>query len=560
MIRTPLAVLALSPFLLSVGLGQNGTPSGPGWPVALGDHLGPGVTGPLFVDLDRDGPDEVLVANGRKVHVRRANGSPVAGFPVTLDGVVYDDVAVGDLDADGDMEIVVTTFEPGESTSLWVLDHRGKPGPGFPIPFGAFGRLQGAPTLADLDDDGELEILVQVTIVTSGHLFVVEADASIWSTGNWPVVVAGGPSASPAIADLDGDDALEIVVATDLGIYTFERDGSLRAGWPQYILGATVVTDPAVGDLDGDGDAEIVVAANFGAARLLAYDADGTLRAGFPIPTSGQLAAPPTISDLDGDGQREILYTESVAPNSRLWAIDGAGVALPGFPYAGILGSVTQSPITTHDLDGDGELEILVGTNSWQGMSGFLYGVDTDGSAVAGFPKKTTWVTQEGAVIGDPDGDGDLDLAVATLEPYASFLEVIDLDRAYRPSPEDWTARQKSATRTADADRSEHLALNGKSLRGGTMELVVHGEAHGVATIWISGALAPIDTPFGWVLLDRSVGRTLVDAVDLGPYGRRSFSFGIPNSLPLVGTPLHVQGVILGMDAVATELETVVIR
>jgi hypothetical protein len=73
--------------------------------------------------------------------------------------------------------------------------------------------------------------------------------------------------ASPAVADLDGDDDLEIVVAStsfgsDEEWYVYEHDGTpFAATWSQNLVGTSTsgVFGVALGDLDNDGDLDYTV-------------------------------------------------------------------------------------------------------------------------------------------------------------------------------------------------------------------------------------------------------------------------------------------------------------
>ncbi|MBN1979781.1 MAG: VCBS repeat-containing protein [Anaerolineae bacterium] len=179
----------------------------------------------------------------------------------------YSSPAVADLDDDGAMEVIAGAYTVfilnGEDGSV----QRSIDTPG--------SRVWPGVVVADLDGDGDLEI---VTAQGDGYLNVLDhAGDAVWTRRPVSNELRG-----LSVYDLDADGTLEIVVTAALGSKTntwvYEHDGSLRSGWPQlsndsgYAWG--VFNDnAAIGDLDGDGMGEIVVPSDV--HYICAYEANG---------------------------------------------------------------------------------------------------------------------------------------------------------------------------------------------------------------------------------------------------------------------------------------------
>lgn len=113
------------------------------------------------------------------------------------------------------------------------------------------------------------------------------------------------------------------------------------------------LTEPAIGDVDGDGAPEVVAAS--ARKALLAYDADGTPL--FAVDTSDIGYSRPTLADLDGDGTPEVVVADI---DGQVTAVDGDGTVL--WRHALEAGTFT-APVVA-DVDADGSEEVVVGTSS----------------------------------------------------------------------------------------------------------------------------------------------------------------------------------------------------
>ncbi|MGD0113681.1 MAG: FG-GAP-like repeat-containing protein [Armatimonadota bacterium] len=375
----------------------------PGWPQATGGQVW---SSPAIGDMDGDGQLEVVVgSNDGKVYAWHANGTPVAGWPQATGGAVNSCPALADLDGDGMLEVVIGSHDG----KVYAWHANGTPVAGWPQTTG--NAIGSCPAVGDLDGDGTLEV---VCGSGDGKVYAWHADGT--PLAGWPQST-GFPLTDCylTVGDLDGDGKLEVVAVGwwSFKVYVWRADGTLMPGWPHTATTANAnypaASYPAIGDLDGDGKLEVVVGAQDG--YIYAWHFDGSPVAGWPQYAGGTVWNCPVLGDLDGDGELEVvaesgsLYGEQVSA----WRADGTPIA--GWPQgAGFDGCVYASP-ALGDLDGDGKLEVLAG--SWDHH---VYAWHADGTPVADWPQSTGNTVGSSPALADLDGDGHLEVVVGSYD------------------------------------------------------------------------------------------------------------------------------------------------
>lgn len=423
-----------------------------GWPAPMtpgvsGKYLLSPMDGVAFHDLDpaRKGL-EVIASSGDQVYALGADGTPLAGWPATVQGTAQAPPSVGDVDGDGLPEVVQVGrgLQYSDTSYLHVLDEKGQAQSGWPkaIPNLVFR----AATLADLDGDGAMEIIVQIgKWPPAGNLAVYRGDGSDFGGTAWQHALDSYPMAPAAVGDLDGDGKLEVGYLTLGNVTVRQADGNLRSGFPIAAeVGHANEGSVVFADLDSTTSAlELVwadvtdTASGPATVRLWAAGADGKPLAGFPVTLSSQASgvADLVVADVDGDGELEVVVP--VKPSS-IYVVSGAG-AIVGQPVA--TAAQMHASVRAVDLTGDGKLELLADNNTTDKTGiGYLEAYHADGTPVADFPLRPFGSTMgDSGSLADLDGDGTLELAVVTTSTLVQpLMSWVSLWSRGKPTSLDW--------------------------------------------------------------------------------------------------------------------------
>jgi hypothetical protein len=225
---------------------------------ALDAVLGFGLT---TFSFDPAAPTQVYLGNG--------DGSFAAPTSLPGDGGNVTDLALGDLNGDGALDIVATnariSFPIGPSYRfLGSRVYLGNGDGTFEPPTTLIGseRDHTGVALGDLNDDGALDIVLS-SAVQPGQVYLGSGDGSFGAPADLPA--SDGYAPGVALGDLNGDGALDIALGSRL--YVGNGDGSF--GPP-----ASLPVDPynisnlALGDLNGDGVLDIVFGSLSGPSRV----------------------------------------------------------------------------------------------------------------------------------------------------------------------------------------------------------------------------------------------------------------------------------------------------
>ncbi len=345
------------------------------------------VSSPTLCDVDGDNDMEIAFGGwdqriylldhaGNSLWNNLPYGGTYSGRGYMNADSVWSTASCADLNGDGAMEIIIgaditgggvlpDSTQPEDGGFLYIFDKDGNVLVRRQLPESVYA----APAVGNLDGQGTLEIVSGTSwywwnahgrtetpyVYVFDTRFVFDTSkhysdpTKLPDFPNWPQATAYPGFSSPALADFDGDDDLEVVIG---------------AGHP----------DSSAGD------------GRPGAGLVYAWHHDGMPVDGWPVaPKNAQgydswLSSSPTIADIDADGQVEVLV--SMLWDVHVYNTDGSAQDLLQTYW-----SVWGSP-AVGDADGDGYLEVWIGgSNVWEDPAyGYLWRFESDTQGIGALP------------------------------------------------------------------------------------------------------------------------------------------------------------------------------
>ncbi len=406
-----------------------------GWPKQM-DYLN---TDNLYMlgnyvtaDINHDGYKEIIglclegVSNFRKLCAWSHDGRLIEGWPVTRNSLTDPSVpSVADINGDGEMEIVI-----GVRSGVAVYDRKGyllwdyvlRPD------YNCY-----TPVLASLDSDAKRSKKNIIIQCGGSNIYIMDSGRNLVNTIVKPIRDYDEWYNTPAVGDINNDGKNEIVSTssgsstTTGAVYVWDKDGTILPGWPQLLDDEFFsVHPPVLADIDGDNKLEVVILYS-GVInahiidKVYVYNHLGERLPGWPqignyLYQDGELSVGKVQED-----EPVIVNPSYVGPGAN----KKDGSIVPGWPLPleNLYEFFAGSGGTMFDYNNDGLGEVLFSASKFMGNSQFtgyrfsnrsiVFG--RNGERLTNFfigPEEVLGFVGNGfqAIVDDIDNDGKLEL------------------------------------------------------------------------------------------------------------------------------------------------------
>ncbi len=310
-----------------------GTGGGQAFAVAVGDVNGDGIPDLVVTNMCSNAPScpngavGVLTGNG--------DGSFNAAVSYSVGGPETRAIAIGDVNNDGWPDLIVTgNCQPLTCVDGGIYELLNNGDGTFGLPHLISPSMGGPLAIGDLNGDGNLDLVADVGVLMGN------GDGTFTLLGSNPVSDVPGGTISIALADVNGDSKLDVIVAdqTSLKVLLGNGDGTLQTPL-SFKTGGKRPLSVAVADFNGDGKLDVAVAnecssltngvcAPTGSLGVLAGNGDGTfVQPPVIYNSSGKLATSLAAADVNGDTKSDI-FVSNVCTSPSNCGVGTVGVLL----------------------------------------------------------------------------------------------------------------------------------------------------------------------------------------------------------------------------------------
>jgi hypothetical protein len=403
---------------------ENDGAADPSWSAENIDTNADGALDIHVADMDNDGDLDIVSASDEDEIIAWYENDGATNPSWSQSDIYNDDdgwpsrVYIGDMDGDGDMDIVSVSYN--DDTIAWY-ENDGNANPSWSasdIATSADGAYD--VFAADMDGDGDMDILSASRLDDTIAWYENNgASDPSWTASD--IATDADGATSVFAADMDNDGDMDIVSASinDDTIAWYENDGNANPSWTtrEIATDADYAESVFAADMDNDGDMDIVSASAYD-DTIAWYENNGASDPSWTasdIATSADYATSVFAADMDNDGDMDIV-SASWEDDTIAWYENTATFSFDPTWSASDIDTNADGAFSVFaaDMDNDGDMDIVSASADDSTIA--WYENDNSDSGWTAADIDTDAASAQSVFVADMDDDGDMDIVSASEE------------------------------------------------------------------------------------------------------------------------------------------------